>query len=105
MDDALAGSPADAEFWDRLAARLLPPIPPGESLANNPLERASLRRVTADVERLIHQLLAEVDRALVHFDPSLAPQRVRNSAERASLLAHAAGPLIETVDAVSPERS
>jgi hypothetical protein len=110
LDDASATSPAEGEVWDRLVARL---AEPGEPLpmagTRQPTSTLSRRQVVADIERLVAQLMAEVDRLLERFDPALA-SAARDAgswtkAQRASLLAHASGTLIERSDAPAPERA
>jgi hypothetical protein len=111
-DDSLAVSPAEVEgeVWDRLVARLA--VPAEASPASGPRQPPSTlcrRQVVADIERLVAQLVAEVDRLLERFDPALAPT-ARDSgswtkAQRASLLAHASGALVERTDAPAPERA
>jgi hypothetical protein len=110
LDDSLAVSPAETEgeAWDRLAAQL---AEAGEPVAGTrqPTGTLSRRLVVADVERLVAQLMAEVDRLWERIDPALAPADRDgvswSRAQRASLLAHASGTLIERSDAPVPERT
>jgi hypothetical protein len=111
LDDALAVSAAatEGDFWDRLAAQLVEPADATELPDVRPPQAALCRRhVVADVERLVGQLISEVDRLLERFDPALASPAGNSAswtkAQRASLLAHASSALIERGDTPYPER-
>ncbi len=102
LDNTLAVSPADVhgEIWDLLVARLSQPAGDAASSTGQTRSETFCRReVGADVERLVTQLLAEVDRLLAQFDPALGSAARSaegwSAAQRASLLAHASGALVE----------